>query len=59
MVWDMDENEYSALASRCQTYVKANHSPMVKARELIAALTPLIAKQQRSCQPLGFDPIKR
>ncbi len=59
MVWDMDENEYGTLAGRCQTYVKANHSPMVKAHELIAALTPLIAKQQRSCQPLGLDPIKR
>jgi hypothetical protein len=39
--WDMDANEYDALAGRCQIYVKANHSPTVTARELIAALTPL------------------
>lgn len=44
--WDMDANEYDALAGRCQVYVKANHSPTVKARELIAALTPLIAKSK-------------
>jgi glycosyltransferase involved in cell wall biosynthesis len=41
-IWDMDANEYNALARRCQIYVKANHSPTVKARELIAALTPLV-----------------
>lgn len=44
--WDMDANEYDAVARRCQIYVKANHSPMVKARELIAALTPLVAKSK-------------
>jgi glycosyltransferase involved in cell wall biosynthesis len=51
-VWDMDAIEYNALARRCQTYVKANHSPTVKARELIAALTPLVAKSKRPGQPL-------
>jgi len=50
--WDMDANEYNALARRCQIYVKANHSPTVKARELIAALTPLVAKSKRPAQPL-------
>jgi glycosyltransferase involved in cell wall biosynthesis len=45
--WDMDANEYQALARRCQIYVKVNHSPTVKARELIAALTPLVAKSKR------------
>lgn len=45
--WDMDANEYNALARRCQSYVRANHSPTVKARELIAALTPLVAKSKR------------
>lgn len=50
-IWDMDANEYSALARRCQIYVKANHSPIVKARELVAALTPLVAKPQRPGQP--------
>nr|WP_249158263.1 glycosyltransferase family 4 protein [Bradyrhizobium jicamae] len=44
--WDMDANEYDALARRCQIYVKANHSPKVKARELIAALTPLVAQSK-------------
>lgn len=44
--WDMDANEYNALARRCQSYVRANHSPTVKARELIAALTPLVAKSK-------------
>jgi glycosyltransferase involved in cell wall biosynthesis len=44
--WDMDANEYNALTRRCQTYVKANHSPTAKARELIAALTPLVAKSK-------------
>ncbi len=28
--WDMDANEYNALARRCQSYVRANHSPTVK-----------------------------
>ncbi|MGH6677882.1 MAG: glycosyltransferase, partial [Bradyrhizobium sp.] len=42
--WDMEANEYGALAGRCQIYVKANHSPTVIARRLITALTPLIAK---------------
>jgi len=46
--WDMGENEYNAFAQRCQSYVKANHSPTVKARELVAALTPLIAKSKRA-----------
>ncbi|WP_084302738.1 glycosyltransferase family 4 protein [Bradyrhizobium sp. WSM2254] len=45
-LWDMDANEYNALTRRCQTYVKANHSPSAKARELIAALTPLVAKSK-------------
>lgn len=43
-IWDTDANDYNALAQRCQTYVKANHSPTVKASELIVALTPLVAK---------------
>jgi glycosyltransferase involved in cell wall biosynthesis len=42
---DMDANEYDALARRCQVYVKDNHSPTAKARELVAALTPLVAKR--------------
>ncbi|MHC2282030.1 glycosyltransferase involved in cell wall biosynthesis [Bradyrhizobium diazoefficiens] len=46
--WDMGENEYNAFAQRCQSYVKANHSPTAKARELVAALTPLIAKSKRA-----------
>ena len=50
--WDMDANEYNAVARRCQLYVKANHSPTAKARELIAALTPLVAKSKRPGQPL-------
>ncbi|MEY9133075.1 glycosyltransferase involved in cell wall biosynthesis [Bradyrhizobium diazoefficiens] len=45
--WEMGANEYNTLARRCQIYVKANHSPTVKARELIAALTPLVAKSKR------------
>jgi len=45
-IWDMDATEYDAVATRCQTYVKANHSPTAKARELIAALTPLIDKSK-------------
>ena len=51
-VWDIDADDYDALAQRCQTYVKANHSPTVKAGELIDALTPLVAKSKRLCQPL-------
>jgi glycosyltransferase involved in cell wall biosynthesis len=43
-IWEMDANEYDELAQRCQTYVRINHSPTVKARELIAALTPLVAR---------------
>ncbi|GAA0005574.1 UNVERIFIED_ORG: glycosyltransferase involved in cell wall biosynthesis [Bradyrhizobium japonicum] len=50
-IWDIDADNYNALARRCQTYVKANHSPAVKACELIAALTPLVAKSKRSWQP--------
>jgi glycosyltransferase involved in cell wall biosynthesis len=42
-MWDIDADNYNALARRCQSYVKANHSPTVKASELIAALTPLVA----------------
>lgn len=49
---DMDANEYDAVARRCQTYVRANHSPTAKARELIAALTPLLAKSKRPRQAL-------
>ncbi|WBL81443.1 glycosyltransferase family 4 protein [Bradyrhizobium xenonodulans] len=44
--WGMDANEYNALTRRCQTYVKENHSPTAKARELIAALTPLVAESK-------------
>jgi glycosyltransferase involved in cell wall biosynthesis len=49
-IWNMDASEYDALAQRCQTYVRANHSPTAKARELIAAVTPLIAKSKRQPQ---------
>lgn len=54
--WDMDANEYDALAGRCQAYVKANHSPTAKARELITALTPLVANSKYPRQPFrsGF-----
>ncbi|GLR86572.1 hypothetical protein GCM10007857_32830 [Bradyrhizobium iriomotense] len=45
-IWDMDANEYNAVATRCQIYVKANHSPTAKARELIAALKPLMDKSK-------------
>jgi glycosyltransferase involved in cell wall biosynthesis len=38
-IWDMEANEYNAIAARCQIYVKANHSPTAKARESIAALS--------------------
>lgn len=55
--WDMDENEYDVVARRCQIYVKANHSPTAKARELIAALTPLVPKSKRTGQPL-CDPLE-
>jgi glycosyltransferase involved in cell wall biosynthesis len=51
-IWDIDEGNYNALARRCQSYVKANHSPTVKAGELIVALTPLVAKSKRQLQPL-------
>jgi hypothetical protein len=51
-IWDMDANEYDALARRCQIYVRANHSLAVKASELIAALTPLVAKSKRPRQSL-------
>jgi glycosyltransferase involved in cell wall biosynthesis len=57
-IWDMDANQYNALAGRCQIYVKVNHSPMVKARELIAALTPLVANPGRPYRPLGLDPLE-
>jgi glycosyltransferase involved in cell wall biosynthesis len=50
-VWDMDADEYNALARRCQIYVKTKHSPMLKARELIAALRPLIATPERGTRP--------
>lgn len=46
-IWDMDADAYSALAQRCQIYVKASHSPAVKASELIVALTPLVAESKR------------
>lgn len=55
--WDMDANEYDVVARRCQIYVRANHSPPAKARELIAALTPLVAKSKRPGQPL-CDPLE-
>lgn len=44
--WDMEANEYNSLARRCQTYVRTNHSPKVKARELIAAFAPLVAQSK-------------
>lgn len=56
-ILDMDANEYHALALRCQTYVKDNHAPIVKARELIAALTPLVAGQVAPGNRL--DPLER
>ena len=43
----------AALARRCQIYVRANHSPTEKARELIAALTPLVAKSKRRATTLN------
>jgi glycosyltransferase involved in cell wall biosynthesis len=49
-IWDIDPDDYNALAQRCQTYVRANHSPAVKAGELIVALAPLVAKSKRLCQ---------
>jgi glycosyltransferase involved in cell wall biosynthesis len=57
-IWDMDANEYNAVATRCQIYVKANHSPVVKARELIAALSPLVARTEYPSRPLGLDPLE-
>lgn len=45
-IWDMTADEYNAVAMRCQIYVKANHSPTAKARELIAALKPLLDKSK-------------
>ncbi|MBR0868070.1 glycosyltransferase family 4 protein [Bradyrhizobium sp. YCK136] len=57
-IWEIDANEYNALARRCQIYVKANHSPTVKARELIAALTPLVARSKRPWQPLCLNPLE-
>jgi glycosyltransferase involved in cell wall biosynthesis len=51
-IWDIDAGNYNALARRCQSYVKANHSPTVKASELIVALAPLVAKSKRQLQPL-------
>ncbi|WP_409192493.1 glycosyltransferase family 4 protein [Bradyrhizobium sp. RDM4] len=51
-IWDMDANDYNAVATRCQIYVKANHSPTAKARELIAALTPLMDKSKYAGQLL-------
>src|SRR5262249_6129481 len=47
-IWDMNNNGYGAFAERCQIYVKANHSPTVKAHELIAALTPLVSKSRQT-----------
>jgi hypothetical protein len=58
-MWDMEASEYNALARRCQIYVKANHSPTVKAGELIGVLTPLVAKPKRPRRPLGLDPLER
>ncbi|MBR0935656.1 glycosyltransferase family 4 protein [Bradyrhizobium jicamae] len=59
-IWDMDADEYNALAQRCQIYVRANHSPAVKARELIAALTPLVPNPKGpmldSATPVGAGP---
>ena len=46
--WDMEANEYDTIARRCQLYVKANHSPTAKVRELIAAFTPLVAESKRN-----------
>jgi len=46
--WDMDANDYNAIARRCQTYVRAHHSPKVTARQLIAALTPLVARSKHA-----------
>jgi glycosyltransferase involved in cell wall biosynthesis len=57
-IWDMDAIEYNALARRCQIYVKANHSAIAKARELIAALTPLVGEREHPCQPLRLDPLE-
>ena len=54
-IWDLGANEYSALARRCQIYVKANHSPTEKASELIAALAPLVAKPKTSAVPPRLD----
>lgn len=56
--WDLDAKEYHVVARRCQIYVKANHSPTAKARELIAALTPLVAKSKRQGRPLLIDPLE-
>jgi glycosyltransferase involved in cell wall biosynthesis len=50
--WDVGADDYNALAQRCQAYVKASHSPTAKASELIAVLTPLVAKSKRPSQPL-------
>lgn len=46
VMWETEANEYNALARRCQLYVKANHSPIAKAGELIAALTPLLGNSK-------------
>lgn len=51
-IWDIGAGDYDLLARRCQIYVKANHAPTEKARELIAALTPLVAKSERRRQRL-------
>ncbi|NEU97934.1 glycosyltransferase [Bradyrhizobium uaiense] len=47
-LWNMGAGEYDALSQRCQIYVKSNHSPMVKTHELMAALTPLVARSRHS-----------
>lgn len=58
-IWDMDASEYDATAKRCQSYVKANHSPTAKVRELIAALTPLIADVKHAERPIGPTQVTR
>lgn len=41
MLWDMETSQFEQLARRCQIYVAANHSPTVKAAELVAILNEL------------------
>ena len=56
-MWDADADEHNALARRCQIYVKANHSPIAKAGELVSALTPLLGKPRP--ERLGLDTLER